>query len=312
MRELAELLERTGGLSLDDLHTILEALPIPLSWARMPSGSIRFVNQSFTRTFGYVLGDFANVEDWIAHAYPNEQDRERGLTFWRGIWQTGGQGRLVVDPFEVQIRCADGSLKTVENRGILLYDIGVSIATFNDITERKAAEDTLRRFASEDPLTGLANRRGLEARWQERMGEGGSGLTAVIVLDLDRFKTINDSYGHQTGDETLIRVAACLRQNVREQDLVCRMGGDEFAVLLCGLEDIAEAEAMCARLSRALNQPMPAGGLTLFTGASIGMSLFPQDGDTLQTLLRCADEALYRCKAQKPGGWAWHKPPKAA
>lgn len=315
MHELAELLKKSGGLSFEDLHTILDALPIPMTWARMPGGEIRFANQSFSKTFGYGSDDFRTVEDWIAYVYPRPEDRARSLKYWRGIWQSGGQGRLVVDPYDVEVRCADGSIKIVENHGILLYDIGISIAIFNDITQRKSAEAQLRRFASEDPLTGIANRRGLEAHWEAVAGRaelGKRGQAAILLIDLDDFKAINDSYGHEAGDDVLVCIASRLKANVRSHDLVCRMGGDEFALLLCNLDGARAVEDICDRLSAALNQPLRAGGRMLSPGASIGVSRYPEDGETLQELLHCADKALYRCKAARIGGWQWYQTPKAA
>jgi diguanylate cyclase (GGDEF)-like protein len=181
--------------------------------------------------------------------------------------------------------------------------MGIGIAMFDDITDRRNAENALRRIAFEDPLTGLANRRVLQELWEHHaaMGAVTDTMMAVLLIDLDGFKAVNDSLGHDAGDKLLKTVATRLKGCVREGDLVCRIGGDEFAILLPGLHTAWTAEAVCARIGAVLREPIMTDGHEAAVGASVGVSLYPQDGNELQLLIRRADEALYRRKAERKG-----------
>lgn len=173
------------------------------------------------------------------------------------------------------------------------FDDGLAI-TFSDITERKHQEEELARLAYYDSLTGLGNRRRLEERaaWIQRDPDARS---AVVYIDLDRFKRVNDSYGHKVGDALLIAVAKRLRESLRENDMVVRLGGDEFAVLLSH-DDEALVDATCYRLTAALERPFNIDGHPLEIGASLGYARYPHDGHDLDTLLNRADKAMYQDK----------------
>jgi diguanylate cyclase (GGDEF)-like protein/PAS domain S-box-containing protein len=168
-----------------------------------------------------------------------------------------------------------------------------------EVTERKRVEDRLLHHALHDPLTGLPNRhlfmerlgRAL-MRFQRREG----GLFAVLFLDLDRFKVVNDSLGHHVGDELLQVIAERLRASVRLNDTVARFGGDEFAVLLEELVDADEATQIAGRLGQTLSAPVNLGGYEVFTSASIGIALCSSGLDRPEYLLRNADVAMYRAK----------------
>ena len=156
--------------------------------------------------------------------------------------------------------------------------------------------------AISDDLTGLPNRRALHRAGQLRLSDA-QDEQALLLLDLDRFKEVNDSLGHHAGDELLVQVAARLRGRLRADDLLARLGGDEFAVLLEGAGAEA-AERIAADLSACLDAPFDLGELTVHTSASIGIALFPDHGTDLSTLMRKADVAMYRAKAS--GGYRMH------
>lgn len=312
MRDYLERAAAGVALCPHDLHIVLDALPTPISWATIPDGNIRFVNQSFHKTFGYTGSEFTNVDELIERAYPRQDDRERARRAWSGLWETGSSGVSDIDAIEVEIRCADGSCRTVQHRGIMLHDVGIGIATFEDITDRKRAEDALRVIAFEDPLTGLANRRALQDRWAQEASRAEPVEAAILVLDLDGFKDVNDRLGHDAGDEVLMGVADRLRRSVRQDDLVCRIGGDEFVVLLPDVRFPAQVEGICGRIDAALRAPFQVGRQRVQLGASTGASLYPQDGQDLRALIKAADDALYRVKAARKGGWAWFAEPVAA
>ncbi|MCK0507456.1 sensor domain-containing protein [Aromatoleum anaerobium] len=173
------------------------------------------------------------------------------------------------------------------------------IAIFSDITARKRAEADIEHLAYHDTLTGLANRFSLTARLQQSVADArrnGQRL-AVMFLDLDRFKHINDSLGHPVGDELLKQVALRLRDAVRETDTVARLGGDEFVVVLQGIGGAHDVTHVAAKLLARLSAPYCVDTTELHTTPSIGISLFPDDSADPAALMRNADTAMYHAKA---------------
>jgi diguanylate cyclase (GGDEF)-like protein len=172
-----------------------------------------------------------------------------------------------------------------------------------EIVERKHAEQRAHEMAIKDSLTGLLNRRSLIEHLEHAVAYSARHKTrfAVLFLDLDKFKSINDSFGHATGDQLLIHVAGRLRKAVREADVVARLGGDEFIVLLKGLSTSAEAAAVAEKISLSLASPYALGNRVVNTSASIGMALYPQDGAFAQALLQNADKAMYHAKEKRRG-----------
>ena len=186
----------------------------------------------------------------------------------------------------------------------------------NDVTERREAEDRVQYLAYHDALTGLANRHALEQaleRATQRARTGGSAL-ALLYVDLDAFKRVNDSLGHAAGDELLRQVGDRLRALVRPGDILARQGGDEFLILLDNLGRDAESVAggVARRLVAALRRPFLVTGAQVQIGASVGVSLFPRDSGDLGALLRHADAAMYRAKAREGSRWAFYGAPVRA
>jgi diguanylate cyclase (GGDEF)-like protein len=160
--------------------------------------------------------------------------------------------------------------------------------------------------ASHDPLTGLANRVLLSTRTTAAL-EADAGVTALLLLDLDHFKEINDTLGHAAGDLLLQEVASRLRRSVKSDDLVARLGGDEFAILLCGLPDPAAAEPIAARVLSILGEPVEYEGLHLSVEASLGIACFPDDAGNAEELFRRCDVAMYQAKTER-GAWLRYDP----
>ncbi len=251
------------------------------------------VNRAFTQITGYseaeALGRNPNMLS------SGRQDEN----FYRAMWES----LLTLGQWQGELwnRRKDGtvypewlSISELRDPGGQVMNY-VAIAT--DITQRKEDEQRIRMLADFDVLTGLPNRRLLKdrsdnaLRQAQRQGEA----LALMFLDLDRFKNVNDSLGHQAGDELLIQVAQRLKAVLREQDTVCRLGGDEF-VLLCPGTDAAGAANLATKLLDSTAQRLQIDRQELTVTFSIGVALYPADGDTFEALSMCADTAMYRAK----------------
>jgi diguanylate cyclase (GGDEF)-like protein len=172
--------------------------------------------------------------------------------------------------------------------------------------ERKAQ---IIHLARHDALTGLANRLALQERLDQTVAMAGRGQTsAALCLDLDRFKAVNDTFGHPTGDLLLQAVAERLLACVRDVDIVSRLGGDEFVVLLVGLDLPEQAAVVAKRVVRALSEPFDLAGQVVSIGCSVGIAITPQDATSGTALLKRADTALYRAKLEEKGSWRFFKP----
>ncbi len=210
-------------------------------------------------------------------------------------------------PFQIQQRCKDGSLLNVEITGHRLDRPArpTLVFTTDDVTVRRKVEaqllekqQHLDHLAHHDQLTGLPNRLYLAAHLPGAIEEARrtSAILAVLFLDLDRFKHINDSRGHETGDKLLKAVAQRIRATVRNEDVVVRMGGDEFIVILKSVRSSEQVNETASRINEALSAPVQVDGRPLVTTVSIGVSLYPRDGVDMGELLRHSDTAMYQAK----------------
>ena len=176
-----------------------------------------------------------------------------------------------------------------------------------DVSERKMLEDQLVYSAFHDSLTTLANRALFRDRVEDTLETVGRDGIAVLFLDLDSFKQVNDLLGHASGDLLLVQVAERLRQSVRPGDTVARLGGDEFAVLLEGADD-ATAVDVAERITNALQTPFVVDGQEILVRGSLGLAIASADAQSADKLLRNADLAMYRAKAAGEGGFARYDP----
>jgi diguanylate cyclase (GGDEF)-like protein len=227
-----------------------------------------------------------------------------GAPSWSGRRSATDVGRASC---EMKLRASDGRLADVEASftTVELEGRKVDCIVARDISARKAAEHQvvenqrkLAHLAHHDPLTGLPNRLFLQQLIPEmllRASARGEGM-ALLYVDVDHFKHINDSLGHSSGDQVLVSVARRLRNAIAAADLVVRMGGDEFVVVAGKIRDQAAARSIAERLMAALETPIRVDGRLIGLTASIGVSLYPRNGDDLESLLKHADMALYRAK----------------
>ncbi|MFM1814147.1 MAG: hypothetical protein RLZ98_842, partial [Pseudomonadota bacterium] len=177
-----------------------------------------------------------------------------------------------------------------------------------DITNRRRVEAKIVHLARHDPLTDLANRMLFRDELERALDteEGSNRGFALHLIDLDYFKAVNDTHGHQTGDKLLRQVAQRIRHTVRSNDLVARLGGDEFAILQMSVSDPVPAGRLADRLGKALARPFSIDGNHIAVGSSIGVALAPADGNTSQELLKAADLALYSAKADGRGNYRYY------
>ena len=210
-------------------------------------------------------------------------------------------------PIELRQCCKDGSQRNVEATcyPLTLGNKSVLAVAVHDVTVRRKVEShllekhqELDRLAHHDQLTGLPNRLYLQVHLPEAITEAqrNNSVLAVLFLDLDRFKHVNDSRGHETGDKLLKTVAQRIRSTMRAEDVVVRMGGDEFVVILKGVKNTEQVNEAAGRINNALSAPMIVDGRTLVTTVSIGVALYPHDGADMGELLRHSDTAMYQAK----------------
>ncbi|WP_198118706.1 sensor domain-containing protein [Massilia rhizosphaerae] len=184
------------------------------------------------------------------------------------------------------------------------------VCVFSDITKVKESQDKLDHLAHHDPLTGLPNRLLFHDRLQHAMARAvrGQRQLAVMFIDLDRFKTVNDTLGHHVGDELLKQVAGQLADCLREGDTLARLGGDEFIVLLEDVDGAHGAHQVAEKLMRLFERPVLVSDYELFVTGSVGISLFPQDAVDMNVLIRNADVAMYQAKARGRNGYQLYAP----
>jgi diguanylate cyclase (GGDEF)-like protein len=201
----------------------------------------------------------------------------------------------------------DGTVIEVRNHAL---PDGGFVHSYTDVTEQRLADARIRYLAHHDTLTGLANRVQLRQRMPEFFPQDADGQqsTAFVMIDLDGFKGVNDTLGHDVGDELLIEIGRRLQARVKEVDFVARLGGDEFVVLQEHVTETAETQVLAEKLLQAMSEPVQVGGQQVRLGASIGIAFYPADGHDGDALFKHADIALYCAKAAGRGTFRFFDP----
>ena len=252
------------------------------------------INAAFTQQTGFRLQDVVGQDPKILSSgqtsdstYEEMWQALQEQSFWQGeLWDRKKSGQIYPKWIAISaVRDGQGD--------VLFY-----IASFSDISERKETEARIEHLAHHDILTGLHNRFNLETRLEQAIvsAHRDQQQLAVLFIDLDRFKHINDSLGHHIGDQLLINVAERLKDCVRESDIVARIGGDEFVIALVGIHDNSQAAVIAEKIIKHIAHPYEIDGHELTTSPSIGISVYPNDGDCVDELLRTADVAMYHAK----------------
>ena len=258
------------------------------------NGVIEYVNPGFEKTTGY------SRDEALGQTPRLVKSGKQGAGFYKKLWNTILAGDVFSEVFVN--RRKDGGLyyeeKTISPLKGPAGQVTHFVATGKDVTERMQTQERLQHMAQHDALTELPNRALFldrlkqalaRARWHKR-------LVAVLFVDMDRFKTINDTLGHEIGDKLLQALAERFSVSVREGDTVARFGGDEFVVLLDDVASEKDIGALAQKVIEMLAPPFEIGGQSLYITASIGVSLYPNDGEDSTTLLKNADIAMYRAK----------------
>ncbi|MDB5901410.1 MAG: putative signaling protein, partial [Betaproteobacteria bacterium] len=283
-----------ADLRLRDLAIDAATNAIFIVDAQAPDQPIVHVNRAFEQMTGYGTEESIGRNSRFLQGTERDQPEIDRL---RQAIATGTEASVLLRNYR-----KDGTLfwnnlqisPVRDDKGTVTHYVGIQ----SDVTELKQYQVELEYRANYDSLTGLANKNLLGDRltqaiaWANRV----QGRIAILYLDLDRFKIVNDSLGHAKGDALLKRVAERLKLNVRESDTVARLGGDEFAVVLNGIDEPSAAAALAQKVLVELQQPIRLDGHEVFTGASIGVCIYPGDGPDADCLLKNADTAMYRAK----------------
>ncbi|MDN3922922.1 bifunctional diguanylate cyclase/phosphodiesterase [Roseateles violae] len=268
------------------------------------SGRILHANPAAAAMFGWASGELTGqrVEVLLPAALRHEHERARTR------FDVSPQARQMGRGGSLTAARRDGGSFPVEI-ALVPQEFGDGHSTLcivRDVTERRQLEETLMRQALHDALTELPNRRHFRDSVTKALAhaERHGGTLALVFIDLDNFKQVNDSFGHSEGDALLCQVARRLAQTLRGGDLLARMGGDEFAVLLVGAQQ-ADAAAVAGKVLRVLEPDFAHGGQAFKVGASIGITMYPTDGRSVEELLSNADLAMYRAKHRGRNTWCF-------
>jgi len=276
------------------LRSLYDLSPLGIALNDM-DGRFLQINRAVEMITGYSQEELLALR-W-SHWEITDPDSERPLR----IESLLHEGRF--GPLEMSLKRKDGSRVPVQITGIIVHSTDGTRHIWSmveDISVRKRSEQRISFLAYHDALTGLENRLGLRSKLEEMLDnslESGRSL-AVVLIDLDRFKYVNDTLGHDVGDELLVEIARRLKSMLRDGDVVARLGGDEFVLVLGDLPDETQVEPLVQKLLRQLRGNFRLSSRTVYTTCSIGVSLAPKDGADSSTLLKHADLAMYCAKAQ--------------
>ena len=283
LREVTLRLERLLSASPTLLYTLsARDRRLPTTW----------VSSNIERILGYTEAEALTPGWWMEHVHPEDREVVRSR-----IQALLSDGQLV---HEYRFADRDGRMRWVHDEMRLIRDHDGEpvevVGTWTDISASKHSEQQVQYLSQFDALTDLPNRTSLNARLAQALDKA-RGPLALLCIDLDRFKNVNDSLGHPVGDEVLVRIARRLRSEMRSCDTLARLGGDEFAIIMEDLRSAEQAATLARKLIALVEQPVwVSTGQDVIISASVGISLYPSDGRSATQLIQHADAALYRAK----------------
>ena len=282
-------------------HNTLEGIAIT-----DPSGGIKRVNPAFCDITGYSMEEVIGKTPRILKSDQHNADFYRDM--WKSIVEKGSWSG------EIWNRRKNGEAypewltinSILDDKGKLLHYVSL----FRDISDIKDSEEKLRHQAYHDALTGLPNRLLFRDRLEQaiRQAERGGETLAVLFLDMDNFKTINDSKGHSIGDIFLKTIAERLRNSCRQGDTIARLGGDEFTILLPDMHEDRNIVEIVSRVQEISCRPMTIQDMEILPSMSIGVTFYPDDGDSMELLMKNADMAMYKSKQTGKGSYSFYNP----
>jgi diguanylate cyclase (GGDEF)-like protein/PAS domain S-box-containing protein len=276
-------------------------------WTWDPRTQETYFSPEWKKLLGYEDHEIRNhYAEAIERLHP--EDRDAAVSAAREFW-SNPRGELKQ---EFRLRHRNGRYLWIDSRLVALFDERGQpyrlLGTHLDNTENKEHAERMRQIAQHDSLTGLPNRALLHefGGYQIAAARRSGTYLAVLFIDLDGFKPINDTHGHETGDVVLCEVARRLGHCVRGEDIVARLGGDEFVVVLGRVAGESEPAAVARNIIDAASRPYALDGLELSLSLSMGIAMFPRDGDEFDTLLRKADAAMYQAKQSGRSQYRFH------
>lgn len=266
---------------------------------------VRYLNRAFIATFGYTEADLFHLRDWWDKALPDREYQQRCIGYWQQHLEQAGLGNAPFLPMETDVVCKDGAKRTILINVVSLGDnlAGHQVMILQDITERVEAMQVIWNQAHLDPLTELPNRTSFLGTLAQEMAKARKTgrRVALMFIDLDRFKDVNDTLGHFMGDILLREAGRRLREIASQGFTLARLGGDEFTVIVGGLDNQdsqGRMEQVAQSIMACLSSPFNLGDDTVYLSASIGIALYPDDAKKSEELLKNADQAMYEAKKQ--------------
>ncbi len=271
-----------------------------------PGGTISRVNPAFAAITGYTIGDLRGKSPKVLVS------PDKTPEYVNDVWEALKRNGEWVGEIEIVRKSGESIPILLSIRGVFgaggkpRHYIGVA----RDISEIRSTQDRLQHLATHDPLTGLTNRtylsESLERIVRSRQRHGGAA--AVLFIDVDHFKDVNDAHGHHAGDELLQTIATRLKTTIRAEDIIARFGGDEFVVVITEFDDVSMVDEVVHRMLNRVREPATVGGIIVRPSATAGIAVFPKSGSTPEDLLKNADAAMYEAKRVGRGSYRYHDP----
>ena len=292
-------------MNIDEVSELLSQLPLPTAHFN-PVGEVVFLNSAFTKLLGYKKVDIPTVEAHWSIFFPNVVYRKQVQREWVEMLEASAESGMPIEPMLLDIVAKNGEIKKLEVHSLQVGAFPVTM--WVDFTEKVKAEEALDKLAHFDFLTGLPNRVLFFERldYAIALSKRLDQKLAILFLDLDGFKIINDKLGHVAGDALLKAVATRLLKSIRKIDTVARFGGDEFAVILSYVEDEKTTVSVANKILAILSKPFIIDGEKCQISASIGISIPSENETDIHAIIKQADTAMYAVKNSGKNGFRFY------